>query len=225
MGSMAEVGMGVDWRGLAIAAVRAVAACRTRRQDAAGLRLLLLHFPATIEAALRRAGPDDEAEQQTQAPKRARREDEPAPEPSLASSWVHVLPPEAFVPHAVLFPRCRAVVHHGGLGTTVACIRYGGPPQLVVPCTEEQAMWGAVVAYKGMGLAEGLSLRRGEEGGGVSTAAAGAALAAALARLLDEEDAMRAAAAQVRAAMAGEDGVGTAVRVLEEMIDDEQARS
>lgn len=29
----------------------------------------------------------------------------------------------SFVPHRWLLPRCSVVVHHGGLGTTMACIR------------------------------------------------------------------------------------------------------
>ena len=32
-----------------------------------------------------------------------------------------------YVPHDWLFPRVRAVVHHGGAGTTAAGLRYGKP--------------------------------------------------------------------------------------------------
>ena len=31
-----------------------------------------------------------------------------------------------------LFPRCKAVVHHGGIGTTAKCIA-AGVPQLIIP--------------------------------------------------------------------------------------------
>lgn len=214
MGSMAEVGMGVDWLALATAAARAVWVCRMNTH--AGLRLLLLHFPSEVTIEALRAGL--KAEEAERAQKRARLEDEDAP---LDMSWVRVLPPAAFVAHAMLFPHCRAVVHHGGLGTTVACIMHGGAPQLVVPCTDEQAMWGETVQYKGMGLTVGLSLLRGGEGGAATGSTMAAALAPALARLLDEEEAakMRGATAQCRAAMAGEDGVDRAVRMLEKMIE------
>ena len=36
-----------------------------------------------------------------------------------------------------LFPRCRAVVHHGGIGTTAKCIA-AGLPQLIIPRAHDQ---------------------------------------------------------------------------------------
>jgi len=50
------------------------------------------------------------------------------------SDRVHVT--EA-VPHASLFPRCRAIVHHGGSGTTHTAAR-SGVPQLIVPHVLDQ---------------------------------------------------------------------------------------
>jgi vancomycin aglycone glucosyltransferase len=41
------------------------------------------------------------------------------------------------IPHAALFPRVAAVVHHGGAGTTVAALR-AGAPQVVVPHLADQ---------------------------------------------------------------------------------------
>lgn len=46
-----------------------------------------------------------------------------------------------FVPHAWLFPRVKAVVHHGGSGTVAAALR-AGVPQVVVPFVAEQPFWG-----------------------------------------------------------------------------------
>lgn len=43
-------------------------------------------------------------------------------------------------PHSWLFPRCSALVHHGGAGTTAAGA-LAGRPQLVVPFFGDQAMW------------------------------------------------------------------------------------
>lgn len=49
------------------------------------------------------------------------------------------------VPHDWLFPRCAAVVHHGGAGTTAAALR-AGTPQVVVPHIADQPYWGRRVA-------------------------------------------------------------------------------
>ena len=46
--------------------------------------------------------------------------------------------------HATIFPACRAVVHHGGAGTTAAGLR-AGVPTLILWATLERQMWGAVV--------------------------------------------------------------------------------
>lgn len=44
-------------------------------------------------------------------------------------------------PHAAVFPRCRLVVHHGGAGTSHAVLR-AGKPSVVVAHTAEQELWG-----------------------------------------------------------------------------------
>ena len=46
------------------------------------------------------------------------------------------------VNHAAAFPACRAVVHHGGAGTTAAGLR-AGVPTLILWWIPEQAIWGA----------------------------------------------------------------------------------
>jgi len=65
------------------------------------------------------------------------------------------LPDDAFlldgpVPHDWLFPRCRAVVHHGGAGTTDAGLR-AGRPTLVCPFFGDQTFWGRRVNDAGAG--------------------------------------------------------------------------
>ena len=56
------------------------------------------------------------------------------------------LPPNALgvqhVPHDWLFPRVRAVVHHGGSGTVAAGLS-AGRPTLVCPLLGDQPFWGA----------------------------------------------------------------------------------
>jgi len=53
-------------------------------------------------------------------------------------------------PHAWLFPRMAALVHHGGAGTTGAGLR-AGVPSIVVPHLFDQAFWGERVAALGAG--------------------------------------------------------------------------
>lgn len=48
------------------------------------------------------------------------------------------------VNYAAVFPICRAVVHHGGAGTTTASLR-AGVPTLILSTFPDQALWGAQV--------------------------------------------------------------------------------
>lgn len=56
----------------------------------------------------------------------------------------------AAVNHAAVFPKCRAVVHHGGAGTTAAGLR-AGVPTLVLWVGAEQPLWGKQVKRLGVG--------------------------------------------------------------------------
>ncbi len=53
-------------------------------------------------------------------------------------------------PHEWLFPRMRAIIHHGGAGTTAAGFR-AGTPMLVIPFFGDQPFWGDRVAALGVG--------------------------------------------------------------------------
>jgi sterol 3beta-glucosyltransferase len=55
-------------------------------------------------------------------------------------------------PHDWLFPRCKAVIHHGGAGTTAAGLR-AGVPNIVLPHAADQMFWGKRVAAIGAGPA------------------------------------------------------------------------
>jgi sterol 3beta-glucosyltransferase len=78
----------------------------------------------------------------------------------LQSGWGGLgkadLPDQVFlvnsVPHAWLFPRMAAIVHHGGAGTTAASLR-AGVPTIVVPFFGDQPFWGQRVADLGVGTA------------------------------------------------------------------------
>lgn len=105
-------------------------------------------------------------------------------------------------PHDVLFPQMRAVVHHGGAGTTGAVLR-AGVPQVVVPFLADQAFWGSRVAAVGVGP-DPIPRRK------LSVASLEAAL-----RAVTEKAAFRAAAASLGGLVRGEDGPGEAAAVIE----------
>jgi UDP:flavonoid glycosyltransferase YjiC (YdhE family) len=114
-----------------------------------------------------------------------------------SARWLHL--PAA--PHTWLLPRCQAVIHHGGAGTTAAGLR-AGIPALVVPHAADQPFWGRRVAAIGAGLRP-LPLDQLNPD----------AVAAALAQM--DGAGMRARAAELGRLIRGEDGVSTAVRLIE----------
>ncbi|GAT11586.1 glycosyltransferase [Mycolicibacterium novocastrense] len=57
---------------------------------------------------------------------------------------------------AAIFPSCRAVVHHGGTGTTAAGLR-AGVPSLILWTWLDQALWGAQVKRLKVGTSRRLS--------------------------------------------------------------------
>ena len=54
------------------------------------------------------------------------------------------------VPHAWLFPRMAAVVHHGGAGTTAAGLR-SGVPSIIPAFAGDQVAWADRVVKLGVG--------------------------------------------------------------------------
>jgi sterol 3beta-glucosyltransferase len=78
----------------------------------------------------------------------------------LAAGWGGLraadLPPTVHLisstPHSWLFPRMKAVVHHGGAGTTAAGLR-AGVPSVIVPFMGDQPFWGQRVSRLGLGPA------------------------------------------------------------------------
>jgi vancomycin aglycone glucosyltransferase len=54
------------------------------------------------------------------------------------------------LPHAQVFPRVSAVVHHGGAGTTTAAAR-AGTPQVILPHILDQFYWAHRIAQLGLG--------------------------------------------------------------------------
>ena len=58
--------------------------------------------------------------------------------------------------YAAIFPACRAVVHHGGAGTTAAGLR-AGVPTLILWTMRDQSLWGAQVKRLKVGTARRFS--------------------------------------------------------------------
>ncbi|WP_030671663.1 glycosyltransferase [Streptomyces sp. NRRL B-1347] len=106
------------------------------------------------------------------------------------------------VPHALLFPRMAAVVHHAGAGTTAAGLR-AGVPAVPVPVAADQPFWAArLVALGAAPTAVPFKRLTAER------------LADALTRAV-HEGAHTAAAKAVARAMAAEDGAGHVLRAVE----------
>ncbi|KAG0651468.1 UDP-glucose:sterol glucosyltransferase 80A2 [Hyphodiscus hymeniophilus] len=53
-------------------------------------------------------------------------------------------------PHDWLFPKCSAVVHHGGAGTTAIGLKCG-KPTMIVPFFGDQQFWGSMIGEAGAG--------------------------------------------------------------------------
>jgi UDP:flavonoid glycosyltransferase YjiC (YdhE family) len=78
-----------------------------------------------------------------------------------ASDWTHVphgghVKIVEAVNHAAVFPACRAVVHHGGAGTTAAGLR-AGVPTLVLCVGLDQPIWASAVELLKVGSARHFS--------------------------------------------------------------------
>jgi sterol 3beta-glucosyltransferase len=127
----------------------------------------------------------------------------------LATGWGGLrtgqLPEDVFVvdaaPHAWLFPRMAAVVHHGGAGTTAAAL-HAGVPSVIVPFIVDQPFWGARVRALGVGP-DPIPVKR----------LTAERLAAAITRAVTDAG-MRQNAQQLGAAVRAEDGLGCAVSLI-----------
>jgi sterol 3beta-glucosyltransferase len=120
------------------------------------------------------------------------------------------LPPTVYsiekAPHTKLFEHVKAVVHHGGAGTTHTGL-YAGKPTFIVPQFFDQPYWGRVVSELGCGPAP-VRLRKLTPG--------------ILAQALDDlatDTTFELAAHDVRDQLLHEDGTGLAADVIEETIE------
>jgi UDP:flavonoid glycosyltransferase YjiC (YdhE family) len=109
------------------------------------------------------------------------------------------------VPHSYLFRKVAAVAHHGGAGTTAMGL-WAGKPSVIVPFLSDQPFWGWRVEKLGVGPRPIPRLKLTAE-----------KLAAAITQAVTDEGIKHRAAA-LGEKISAEDGVGNAVRAVEEIV-------
>ena len=114
-------------------------------------------------------------------------------------------------PHDWLLPQCKLIIHHGGAGTTSAGLQ-AGIPNIVVPFAVDQPFWGRRVHAVGAGPVP-IPVKK------LSTEKLTQAI------LKAESKAYHHLAALIGRKIRSEDGVGAAVRLIEEHANDFQKRS
>jgi sterol 3beta-glucosyltransferase len=109
------------------------------------------------------------------------------------------------IPHAWLFPRTAAVVHHGGAGTTGAALR-AGVPVIITPFLGDQVFWAHRIVQLGAGPHVSAYNRLTAE-----------KLAAAI-QIAVTDQSMQACAAALGEKIRAEDGVGQAVTLIQKYL-------
>jgi UDP:flavonoid glycosyltransferase YjiC (YdhE family) len=127
----------------------------------------------------------------------------------LESDAIHVV---GDLPHGQLFSFCRAVVQHGGAGTTAAAVR-AGLPQVVVAHLADQSGWGQLMVE--IGVAPTWLARKGLEPERLARAI----------RAIAEEAVWTRRARALAAAVASESGIAEAVRLIESALEAPTAAS
>lgn len=112
--------------------------------------------------------------------------------------------PVATIPYSWLLPRVAAMVHQGGSGSTGDTLR-AGVPSFAVPFGYDQFLWANRIARIGVAAPPVLSERMTVE-----------TVVDAI-RRVTEDDTMRRRAAAVGERIRAEDGVGNALRVIEQV--------
>jgi UDP:flavonoid glycosyltransferase YjiC (YdhE family) len=106
------------------------------------------------------------------------------------------------IPHAWLFPHMAAIVHHGGAGTTAAALS-AGVPSIVTPVMGDQSFWARRVSELGVGP-KSFPRRK------LTVERLSCAIEAAV-----RDDTIRAKSATLGEQIRAEDGISTAVELIE----------
>ncbi|XP_054802932.1 sterol 3-beta-glucosyltransferase UGT80B1 isoform X3 [Prosopis cineraria] len=118
------------------------------------------------------------------------------------------------MPYHWLFPKCAAVIHHGGSGTTAAALR-AGTPQVVCPFMLDQFYWAERTYWLGVSSEP---LHRNhllpDKNDERSVQEAAHALSSAIHNALSPK--VKARAAEIAERISHEDGVSEAVKALKE---------
>ncbi|KAH6756874.1 UDP-Glycosyltransferase superfamily protein [Perilla frutescens var. hirtella] len=120
------------------------------------------------------------------------------------------------MPYNLLFPRCAAVIHHGGSGTTAAALR-AGVPQIICPFILDQFYWAERMSWLGVAsepLSSTCVLPDKDDESCILKAAN--ALVQAINNALSPEVKLR--AREIANRISTEDGVSTALRMIKEEI-------
>jgi sterol 3beta-glucosyltransferase len=112
------------------------------------------------------------------------------------------------IPHEWLFPKMAAIVHHGGCGTTMSCLR-AGVPMIITPfrVPAEHYFWALQLSQSGLGISvfpdnEELSVE---------------SLAAAIKTVINDQN-MRAKAIEIGKLVQAENGLQQAVEAFHQYI-------
>jgi len=110
-------------------------------------------------------------------------------------------------PHAWLFPKMKAIVHHGGAGTTATSLR-AGVPTFIIPHLGDQVYWGLRISQLGVGpkAVPRPKLTRTKLADGI--------------RQMVEDTNMRSAANQLGRAIRQEDGVQKTIQAVKDILGD-----
>lgn len=109
------------------------------------------------------------------------------------------------IPHDWLFPKMKAVVHHGGAGTTAAAMR-AGVPSVIVPFSGDQPFWAERVRISGAGPAPIPHTRLSAE-----------RLAAAI-KIATNDTSIQERARRIGEQIRGEDGISRAIQAIERWV-------
>lgn len=118
--------------------------------------------------------------------------------PDLDTKWIISL---QSAPHDWLLPYCKAMIHHGGAGTTAAALR-AGIPNIIIPHGADQPFWGNQISRSGIGPRP-LAVNKLN----------GKNLALAIEKALTP--AVQAKAVEIGKSIRSEDGVGAAIQIIE----------